>query len=266
MALRCRLEPHAEPAMRWRRSFRSGPYDDPELRSVAFWPLSSGEVHYLYWFIQGSIMNVGTRWALRRGWGLCERHAWGALAVEMSFRPGYLLDPAILYEDLLDCCLAGIPTHGPFKALRFARRLRPKGPCMMCDMSIYRAGVGVSKADLIERGRRTDELLGLALQHQDYWQHAVCGLCGGGNAEMPCRRHLIERRMPISSDCFERLHRLLRTTERRVSKLGRSYIWENRGSEAPQDRAALLTAIGWMSGWRPLLALINEAKGASARR
>jgi len=262
------LERRAERAMRWRRGFRTGQSDDPDLRRIDFWPLSSGEVHYLYWFIQGSIMNVDTRWALRRGWGLCERHAWAALAVEMSFRPGYLLDPAILYEDLLDCCLARIPTFGPFKALRFARRLRPRGPCIMCDMRIYRAGGGMSAAGLIERGRCTEQLLGLALRHQDYWQDTVCGLCsgGGGGVETLCRRHLIEWSKPISSDCFERLRHLLATTERRVRNLGRSYIWENRGSEARQDRAALLTAIGWMSGWRPLLALINEAKHPSEHR
>ena len=254
------LDPCAVRAMRWRKGFSAGQYDDPHLRRVAFWPLSSGEVHYLYWFIQGSIMNVDTRWALRRGWGLCERHAWGALAVEMSFRPDYLLDPAILYEDLLDCCVSRFPTFGPLKAHRFACRMRPKGPCIMCDMRTYRNGGGMFRADLIAQGRRTDQLLGLALRHQEYWQNTVCGLCSGGGVEALCRRHLIECEKLISSDCFESVGRLLATIESRVRNLGRSYIWENRGSDAPQDRAALLTAIGWMSGWRPLLALINETK------
>ena len=251
--------------MRWRKGFRSGEYDDPDLRHIAFWPLSSGEVHYLYWFIQGSIMNVDTRWALRRGWGLCERHAWAALAVEMSFRPGYLLDPAILYGDLLDCCLSRIPTFGPFKASRFARRMQPHGPCIMCDMRTYQTGGGMFRADLIEQARRTDELLGLALRHQEYWQDTVCGSCrgSGGGGETLCRRHLIECTKPIRSNCFEGVHRLLATIETRVRNLGRSYIWENRGSEEPQDRAALLTAVGWMSGWRPLLTLINETKAPS---
>jgi len=257
------LEPYAERAMRWRKGFSSGQYGDPELRRVAFWPLSSGEVHYLYWFIQGSIMNVDTRWALRRGWGLCERHAWATLAVDMSFRPGYLLDPAILYEDLLDCCLARIPTFGPFKALRFVRQLRPKGPCIMCAMRIYRAAGCMPRAGLIEQGQCTDQLLGLALRYQDYWRDTVCGLCGGGGIEMVCRQHLIECSERISPDRFERVHHLLATTAARVRNLSWSFIWENRGSEAPQDSGALLTAIGWMSGWRPLLALINEPRRSS---
>jgi hypothetical protein len=64
---------------------QKGLYEDPHLQTVPFWPLTDGEIHYLYWFIQGGIMNVDTRWALRRAWGFCARHAWAALAVEMAF-------------------------------------------------------------------------------------------------------------------------------------------------------------------------------------
>jgi hypothetical protein len=43
------------------------------------WQLSEGEIHFHYWFIQGSIMIPETRCRLRRAWGLCERHAWGSI-------------------------------------------------------------------------------------------------------------------------------------------------------------------------------------------
>lgn len=139
------LEPSTKPSLKWRRGIRQGLYDDSDLHTKPFWPLSVGEAHYFYWFIQGGIMNVDTRRALRRGWGLCERHAWGALAVGMCFQSRYLLAPAILYEDLLDRCVSVIPRRGPSKAWRFARRLRPQGPCMACEMRIFRAGTGLAE-------------------------------------------------------------------------------------------------------------------------
>jgi len=60
------------------------------------WQLSDGEIHYLWWYMQGSIMDPGVRQRLRRAWGMCGRHAWGALAVETAFRPGFLHGPALL--------------------------------------------------------------------------------------------------------------------------------------------------------------------------
>lgn len=54
---------------------RAGIYP-PDITKVQ---LSGGEIHYLWWFIQGSIMNPDTRYKLRDSWGLCERHAWGAI-------------------------------------------------------------------------------------------------------------------------------------------------------------------------------------------
>lgn len=47
-------------------------------------------------------MEPDVRRRLHRAWGMCGRHAWGALAVETSYRYGYLHGPAALYEDLMD--------------------------------------------------------------------------------------------------------------------------------------------------------------------
>jgi hypothetical protein len=45
-----------------------------------------------------------------------------------------------------------------------------------------------------------------------------------------------------------------------MSALDRSYMLEHKGTAKPEDRAALLTAVGWLNGWRPLLALIQPAR------
>jgi hypothetical protein len=253
------ISPPAERApIKWRRGLRWGPYDDHDLYSKPFWPLSPGEAHYFYWFIQGGIMSIGTRRALRRGWGLCERHAWGALSVEMSFRSRYLLGPAILYEDLLNRCVGLIPRRGPFRARRFKRHLQPKGPCMACAMDLYHAGSGLADPAKIERGRHTRELSSFALEYLGYWSDTACGACGGGGAVM-CRRHLLDSAEPVGAAGFERVCSMLERTRDRVAACSRSYDWERRAIDRPEDRAALLTAIGWLSGWRPLLTLMSKS-------
>jgi hypothetical protein len=53
----------------------------------------------------------------------------------------------------------------------------------------------------------------------------------------------------------EQFHRLAAIYER-LSIYDRSFAWETRCVPATADRAALFSAIGWLSGWRPLLALL----------
>lgn len=248
--------------MRWRQGLRSGEYEDSRLRAAPYWPLTDGEVHYLYWFIQGSIMNIDTRWALRRAWGLCERHAWAALAVEMAFRSDYVLGPAILYVDLLERCLAAVPHAGPMQGQRFLLHLRPTGPCMICDMGLYWATSGAAKPERLARGRRTDALTSYALQHRPQWQSTVCPVClprssldAAPTAGPLCRLHLLEQ----GEVDLDSLRSFLEVTHRQVSILDRSFMPEHRDTATAKDRAALLTAVGWLSGWRPLLALIDQS-------
>jgi hypothetical protein len=75
--------------------------------------LSDGEIHYLYWFIQGSIMVPNIRQRLRRAWGFCERHAWGYILVEAAFYRGFMHGASILYEDLLFLALSAFNIKGP---------------------------------------------------------------------------------------------------------------------------------------------------------
>ncbi len=239
-------------------------YDDPALRSLPPWPLSDGEIHYFFWFIQGSIMNATIRAHLRRAWGFCERHAWGAIAVEMSFRRKFLMGPAVLYEDLMARCLASFPKFRPQKARRFARKLRSSDVCMMCDMKTYQSGIGVAPRDRLEQGRRTDLLREFALEHEPYWREYVCGLCHQDNSEVRCRRHFIEHASSLSEASVERHYAMLRHIYKHLVAFDRSFVWENRGTDGPEDRGALLGAVGWLSGWRPLLALTQPAQGEAS--
>jgi hypothetical protein len=213
-------------------------------------------------FMQGSIMVPETRWALRRAWGFCERHAWGILAVEMCFRSAIGVGPAILYEDLMERCVVAFPASGPFRAYRLARRLRSNGPCLICDMNVYRAGWGAASKRRLDRGRQTNALCQFALDHREHWEDTVCGLCRGNSSEVRCRRHLIEHPGSLSCHSIERHFAMAADVLDRVRVVQRSLMWEHRGIAGPRERAALLSAVGWMNGWRPLLLLVDEATTA----
>ena len=89
--------------------------------------LSDGEIHYLYWFIQGSIMVPDIRHELRRAWGFCERHAWSYILVEAAFYRGYMHGAALLYEDLLTPAVSNLRVRGPLRNRRLARSLGSPG-------------------------------------------------------------------------------------------------------------------------------------------
>lgn len=210
-------------------------------------PLSAGEMHHFYWFIQGSIMVPDTRASLHRSWGFCERHAWGHLAVETAF----LLGPAILYEDLVGRTLQAL--RRPAIGRDWRRRLRPKGPFMMCEMDAFRAGSGAASPTLIERGKRIDRLRTFALGCCRHWEETVCGSCANGHSQTICRRHLMRGAPRGSWIALPELRPRLEDLHDQLAVYGNSFTWELRGTSGPEHRAALITAIGWMSGWRPLL-------------
>jgi hypothetical protein len=45
-----------------------------------------------------------------------------------------------------------------------------------------------------------------------------------------------------------------------IQRYRESFRWEKRGTETVEDRAALISAAGWCSGWRSLLALAAGAQ------
>jgi hypothetical protein len=232
-------------------------YSDPSVEALPPWPLSDGEIHFLYWFIQGSIMIPETRRALRRGWGFCERHAWAALAVELCYRLKFLHGSALLYLDLTERALAVLSGRGPLPAQRLVHRLKSQGHCRMCELNTNRAGRGGASPLVIERGRQTEPLCRFAAEHRDYWGAHVCGLCRGDASPVRCRHHLIADAGAIDKDAFDTYARLLTELRDGLRALARSYEWGYHGSDRPWNRAALLSAVGFMGGWRPLLALIH---------
>ncbi len=205
----------------------------------------------------GAIMVVEVRHDLWRSWGLCPRHAWGLLAIELELRGGSPLTSTVLHEDLMGRAVRAmrIARTQPWPLAR--RRLVATRRCLTCDF-VELAGRHGPADPLVEPGpaqrtaiapmaelARTRTWIAAAAA---VWSAARCPGCGVGGDGPRCRPHLLQGPAPRG----ER-HRTLERLEAlapRVTRYGRSMTW--RGPTArPEDRAALVEALGWMGGWGP---------------
>lgn len=242
------------------------PHDPSSAGELASWPLSDGAVHFFYWFIQGSIMYPDTRDALRLSWGFCERHAWACLSVEMAFRDRFLLGPAILYEELLERAVRHLAVRGPFRRQRLLRALLAKIPCMACGLDIENAGRGAFRQNLLDRGRDIEPLRSFALETQEHWQNAICGACSGDGSTLRCRPHLIQD-LAANVGVDQTAHcQNVQSALIGLTSLYRSLLWGYTGLVTAELQASIFVAVGWMSGWRPLLALTATPETESGRR
>ena len=226
------------------------PHEDPLT-------LSAGEIHFLWWFIQGSIMSPSTREQLWDGWGMCERHAWGFISVEAAFREGYLHGPAVLYEDLMNRARAAFDIRGPMQARRSMRNIRARGPCLMCDMEYGPHSKGSIETARVQEGRDLSELRALALKTASYWQKALCGRCAGKDSPQRCRRHLIA---DISRGRISDLSpqtALVDYIAKHIKIYARSFCHGYHGTQTDEDMAALISAVGWCTGWKTFLSIMK---------
>lgn len=230
----------------------------------SWWPLGDQEIHYLWWYIQGSIMEPDVRRRLHRAWGMCQRHAWGALAVEASYRHGYLHGPAILYEDLLGRARRAFAWTAPGRTRRVARRLRSTGPCLMCDLGLDRTRPAAAREELLAPGRDPEPFRALARRTAEHWRPTLCGRCLGDDGWPRCRVHLLEDLTAGRVDDLTAHERMVQTILDRVTAYRESFRWERRDTETDEDRAGLLSAVGWCSGWAAAVALLDDLGGGAA--
>ena len=222
----------------------------------AAFQLSPGEIHYLYWHIQGSIMEPETRQALRKAWGFCERHAWAAMLVESAFRPSFLHGPSILYEDIMSRAVPAFDVSGPMQMLRLRINLREKGPCFMCEMGYGPESEGRANRSIIETGEDQEALRAFAHETEEHWASTVCGRCSNSGSPERCRSHLIEDAANGLIDSLSSRRDVVRNIHDHLVVYSRSFVWGYHGTATDEDRASLISAVGWCSGWRPLLQIL----------
>jgi hypothetical protein len=219
--------------------------------------LSNGEIHFLWWFIQGSIMSPSTRERLHNAWGMCERHAWGFIAVDAAFRQGYLHGPAILYADLMHRAGAAFPPEGPLNRRRLRRRLGDKSPCLMCELEYGPESTGIARPEIVVKGRDMSELRIIAEGTSPYWQKTVCGHCVANGSLWRCRKHLIK---DLAADCWDDMARHadhVRYLAHHMKRYAASFCWGYPDTRTPEDVAALISSVGWCSGWETFFSILK---------
>lgn len=154
--------------------------------------LSTGEVGSLGPFAQASIMLPEVRSVLRRGWGLCGRHAAGWLVLESALRHRYLHGPAVLYADLMDGARAAFEAHGPLATERVAWHLAARGPCHLCEMDVGADTAGFVSPELLRRARDASGWIVFLVETRALWVPHVCGCCAGDDSAARCRQHLVD--------------------------------------------------------------------------
>ena len=216
---------------------------------------TDGEINFLWSFIQGSIMIPETWNALLQSYGFCERHAWIHIGLEMSFRDEYLLGPTILYAAVIDKSLNVM--SAPHSA---TRRLRAAGPCLLCALDVTNAPAGASPRARLDRGRDSSTLRNFARRLEPTWRRNVCPECSAqeSNGTLPnrCRRHLIAAMKTLTPVDIVAQMNLLQDLSDGVVCYQKSFSPDGPKA-SDRDRAGLIAAIGWCSGWGPLLAQLS---------
>jgi len=242
---------------------RDAGVDWRERRGLIVCPPSDGEVHYVWSFLLwGSVMDPGIRRQLRQGWGLCERHAWTLLLVEIAFRPHFPHASTLVYQDLMERAWQAFRLAGPWKGERVRNALRERASCIMCSIGYGPESHGAAvPAAVLERGRDVASLRTFAEATRPWWEPTVCGVCSGSGRPVRCRRHL---RQDLSRSTAGRQTEdavdLVWRVSGHVARFARSFRWELRGTDTDEDRAALISAVGWCCGWRPLLSIVESGQ------
>lgn len=183
---------------------------------------------------------------------MCERHAWGFISVEAAFRQGYMHGPAIVYDDLMR------KAARVFDGRSIVKGLHEKGPCHMCEMGYGPHSKGAARPEFLKTGRDLTGIRALAKRTSPYWQRTVCGICAGTGSAMRCRRHLMEDLSARKIKDLSMHERLVRYIARHMSVYALSFRYEYNGTETEEDVAALISTVGWCSGWKTFLEIVHD--------
>ena len=229
---------------------------NPTLRPSTALPLSDGEVDFLWWFIQGSLMDADVRARLYLHWGLCARHSLAFFVVESSFRPHLIHGCTILYSELMRRAARHLSDDGIHSliperlALHF---LRTSGPCHMCALGYGPHSPGNAPPERLAQGRDMSSAIRFASENSSGWQPYVCGACSGNGSGPLCRSHLVATVEGERGKSAAAQRGMVKNIAAHMDRFDNSFRWEQRGTDSVEDRGALIAAIGWCSGWESLL-------------
>lgn len=218
--------------------------------------LSDGEVDFLWWFIQGSIMDADVRARLYAHWGMCARHALGFFCVEAAFRPHLIHGSTILYNELMrraSHLLDGHGLYGLAPAGVARHRLRLSGPCHMCSLGYGPGSSGNAPPERLAQGHDLANARTFAKENRDGWLPYICRRCSGDGSGALCRPHLIESTDHEEVPALRHQGATASAIAEHLARFEHSFRWDSRGTDSAADRGALIASIGWCSGWREIL-------------
>lgn len=211
---------------------------------------TAAEERQLSSFLDGAIMDVGVRHHLWRSWGLCPRHSWQYALLELERLSGRPLSTAILYLDLVR--RAGHRMRRarllPTEARR--RLLLPGADCFTCEFVRIARGEAEATGDRPQAWPAATRTL---RQGARIWRAWGCPDCGAGEG-VRCRPHLLAS----GTLDAEAAVAFLQDLGAEMTALVRSFSW-NADPPTPRQRVAWVGAVGWFSGWAPVLAISEGA-------
>lgn len=117
--------------------------------------------------------------------------------------------------------------------------------------------VGAARLVLIAQGQNQRAVIAFTRATAAYWCTQMCRVCADAGGSSLCRRHLREALLTGGVD-REEVSAQRATVDELASHMLRyehSFIWGAHEEATMEDQAALIGAIGWLSGWRPWLVL-----------
>jgi hypothetical protein len=127
----------------------------------------------------------------------------------------------------------------------------------MCDMGLTSASRGIARPELIVQGRDLNSFRAFADRTKDYWERVACQRCCGNDGQPRCRLHLMERIARADFVDLAGERRFIEHILKHVTAYARSFRWECRNTETDEDRAALISAVGWCSGWSAFIQVVR---------
>jgi putative (di)nucleoside polyphosphate hydrolase len=246
------------------RTRENVPLGYAELVQVDGGPLAitDGEVNFIEGFTHDGSIGAECGLQLMEYWGYCERHAWVSLAVEMSMLHGFCSRSASLYVDILQKAIAVLAAQDRSRQRAVAKQLKECGTCMICNVNPTRRGLLPAAA--LAKAKDPTRLRSFAETSTKYWHSDCCPRCikrAGGHL---CRRHVIEAIGEERAVDPKAEREYLMNLLDRLEIYAWSFSWGFRGIDGPEDRAALISAIGWCSGWSSLAAIVPLGHPSSA--
>lgn len=234
----------------------------------AQYSLTRAEVGALVTLSHEDLVAGGTLADFRESWGLCDRHSWGQVVLEIEqanrdsveqFEPIQL---ATQYEDLLTFMSYRLGV-GRIRLRNDA--LQGSGECWTCEqLANHEDTPEAVDPSLLQRCTTMEQFESRLRQTRTAWTNKVCPDCAAEafmkrTGAIRCRMHLVAAGRAHAETLADVVDELTNVRFRIRQLLAPG----THGTAAPtiQNSSAWVEALGWFHGWTPVLDLGKPRNG-----